>query len=172
MGNSPRNTSNGLLSYCLSSADSLGALVAQGSSFCDLYGGVAFYMSPPARWGPFGLPPAWWGEKRRSPSGRPYSRVVCPIIRTARWGEWVNKMGGFQRYYLYALRGFGEFVPVLGIGSAGVELGDAHRRQSTYKDILRRRGVRAPRTNRISKALPWNSRAQNWAVGRLGIRLG
>ena len=56
---------------------------------------------------------------------------------------------------MFALRGFGSFTTLVGTGRYGPELESSLRRQfSTRKELLARKGIRAPLTNRIAKACP------------------
>ena len=65
------------------------------------------------------------------------------------------KLERSQEFVVFALRGFGSFTTVIGAGCYGPELESSLRRQSsTHKEIMMRKGMRAPLTNRIAKARP------------------
>ena len=65
------------------------------------------------------------------------------------------KLERCREFVIFALRGFGSFTTVIGTGCYGPELESALRRQSsTHKEIMMRKGIRAPLTNRVAKACP------------------
>ena len=65
------------------------------------------------------------------------------------------KIERFREVAIFALRCFGSFTTVVGTGCYGPESEASLRRQSsTNKEILMRKGVRVPLTNRIAQACP------------------
>ena len=65
------------------------------------------------------------------------------------------KVGRFREYAVFAMRVFGSFAATSGAGFYGSELeSDVRRHPITRREILARKGIRVPITNRIAKARP------------------
>ena len=79
------------------------------------------------------------------------------------------KLGKFQEYAVFPIRCFGSFQTTLGAGCYGSDLEATLRRQSSsHREILMRKGIMAPLTNRIAKACPLVDWTLN--MGRSRIR--